>query len=109
MAKKSKLLAALDAHKGRDFKLEKQKKQQKSAEKKKKSKSQPQPQPQPESSDEEEETDGVAINGKSNGPVAESDGWESDESEDATQMVLGFLKALTPRVQLTRHRSTPQE
>lgn len=36
MAKKSKLLAALDAHKGRNFYLEKQKKLQKAAEKRKK-------------------------------------------------------------------------
>ncbi|KAI5290318.1 rRNA-processing protein and EBNA1-binding protein ebp2 [Ascosphaera aggregata] len=38
MAKKSKLLAALDAHKGRNFYLEKQKKLQKAAEKRKKGK-----------------------------------------------------------------------
>ena len=35
MAKKSKLLSALDAHKGRSFKLEKQKKLQRAAEKRK--------------------------------------------------------------------------
>lgn len=38
MAKKGKLLSALDAHKGRDFKLEHQKKLQKNAEKRKRSK-----------------------------------------------------------------------
>src|SRR5271170_7021703 len=38
MAKKSKLLAALDAHKGRDFEAEKRKKQVKSAEKRKRRK-----------------------------------------------------------------------
>jgi rRNA-processing protein EBP2 len=38
MAKKSKLLAALDAHKGRDYEAEKRKKQIKSAEKRKKQK-----------------------------------------------------------------------
>jgi rRNA-processing protein EBP2 len=38
MAKKSKLLAALDAHKGRDFEAEKRKKQVKSAEKRKRQK-----------------------------------------------------------------------
>ncbi|KAK2744411.1 rRNA-processing protein and EBNA1-binding protein ebp2 [Myotisia sp. PD_48] len=38
MAKKSKLLSALDAHKGRDFDLERQKKLRKAAEKKKRSK-----------------------------------------------------------------------
>jgi hypothetical protein len=36
MAKKSKLLSALDAHKNRDYGLERQKKLQKAAEKKKK-------------------------------------------------------------------------
>lgn len=38
MAKKSKLLSALDAHKGRDFEKERQKKLQKAAEKRKRSK-----------------------------------------------------------------------
>lgn len=38
MAKKSKLLSALDAHKNRDYGLERQKKMQKSAEKKKRAK-----------------------------------------------------------------------
>lgn len=38
MAKKSKLLSALDAHKNRDYGLERQKKMQKAAEKKKRAK-----------------------------------------------------------------------
>lgn len=38
MAKKSKLLSALDAHKNRDYELERQKKLQKAAEKKKRAK-----------------------------------------------------------------------
>lgn len=38
MVKKSKLLSALDAHKGRDFYKERQKKLQKAAEKKKRAK-----------------------------------------------------------------------
>ena len=42
MAKRSKLLTALDIHKGRDYKLEKQKKQQKQAAKKLRSKAQDQ-------------------------------------------------------------------
>lgn len=41
MVKKSKLLSALDAHKGRDYEAEKKKKQVKAAEKRKKQKSQP--------------------------------------------------------------------
>lgn len=42
MAKKSKLLSALDAHKGRDFEKERQKKLQKAAEKRKRSKAEQQ-------------------------------------------------------------------
>ncbi|MCJ1478801.1 rRNA-processing protein and EBNA1-binding protein ebp2 [Lambiella insularis] len=68
MARKSKLLAALDAHKGRDYKLEKQKSLQKKAEKRKRSKQ--------------------VVQHTENGhksvpqPGEESAGWESDESED---------------------------
>ncbi len=78
MAKKSKLLAALDAHKGRDHKLEKQKKLQKQAARKKRSNS------QFHSSDvEDEPIVGASFNGLKPEPEDESDGWESDESEDA--------------------------
>ena len=66
MAKRSKLLAALDAHKGRDFKVEHQKKQQKQAERRKRSKA-----TKPDAEPGNVENDG------------ESDGWESDESEVA--------------------------
>ncbi|MCJ1256115.1 rRNA-processing protein and EBNA1-binding protein ebp2 [Lignoscripta atroalba] len=78
MVKKSKLLAALDAHKGRDHKLEKQKKLQKEAEKRKQSKQIP------------DELAVGSIQGggaESNNGVSqlneESDGYESDESEAA--------------------------
>ena len=75
MVKKSKLLAALDAHKGRDYAAEKEKKQRKEAEKKKRLKDK-------------------KVNGEENNTVVEADGaapvlqeesegWESDESDVA--------------------------
>ena len=73
---KSKLLAALDAHKGRTHKLEQQKKLRKLAEKKKKSKA---PQPDPE----EKENIEIHANGTSPRLEEESNGWESDGSEAA--------------------------
>ena len=78
MAKKSKLLAALDAHKGRDYKLEKQKKLQKQAERRKTSKV------SKDASDGESiGEDGAQLDGKKSRLEEESDGWESDESEEA--------------------------
>ena len=73
---KSKLLTALDTQKGRNYKLEKQKKFQKQAVKKKKSKA-------PEPNSEEKENEPAQVNGRTIIPQAESDGWESDESEAA--------------------------
>ncbi|KAI9736139.1 MAG: rRNA-processing protein and EBNA1-binding protein ebp2 [Cirrosporium novae-zelandiae] len=68
MAKKSKLFAALDAEKGRDYKLEKQKKLQKQAEKRKRIKLQQQVEEQDEWEDEDEnideEEEEVEVNGK---------------------------------------------
>lgn len=79
MAKKSKLLAALDAHQGRDYKLEKQKKLQKQAAKKIRTKA-----PRSSlSSLEEKENAEVQANSTLPMPQDESDGWESDESEAA--------------------------
>lgn len=63
MAKRSKLLTALDAHKGVNYKLENQKKQQKQAEKRKRSK-------EARIGAEPDEAEGGA----------ESEEWESDES-----------------------------
>ncbi|KAK3167049.1 hypothetical protein OEA41_010174 [Lepraria neglecta] len=68
---KSKLIAALDAHRSRDYKLEKQKKLQKQAAKRKKSKA-------PDSNSEEKENVKADTNGSLAMPEAESDGWESD-------------------------------
>lgn len=76
MAKKGKLLAALDAHKGRDYKLEKQKKQQKQAARKNRPKT-------PGLNLEEKENVNAQTNGTASVPEAESDDWESDESEAA--------------------------
>ena len=76
MAKKGKLLAALDAHKGRDYKLEKQKKQQKQAAKQKRTKT-------PGSNLDEKKNVEAQANGTASMPDVESDGWESDESEAA--------------------------
>ena len=76
MARKGKLLAALDAHKGRDYRLEKQKKQQKQAAKKKRTKAS-------ESSLEENKNVEAQAIGILSVHEAESDGWESDESEAA--------------------------
>lgn len=72
----SKLLAALDAHKGRDYRLEKQKKQQKLAAKRKRTKA-------PESNPEEKESIEAQANGLASMLDVESDGWESDQDEAA--------------------------
>lgn len=72
MARRSKLLAALDAHKGRDYELELQKKQQKQAEKRKRSKG----------AEPDAELDNLNIDAK-------SDGWESDESDVAGSTTVG--------------------
>lgn len=72
---KSKLLKALDAHKGRDYKLEKQRKQQKEATKRKKSKT-----PAPNAEEEKENVE-APVNGNVPPLDAESEGWESNESE----------------------------
>lgn len=77
MVKKSKLLAALDAHKGKDYKLEKQKILQKKAEKRKKTKQGKQSEDIEEGENETEAKESVVQ------PDAGSEGWESDESENA--------------------------
>ena len=73
---KSKLLTALDAHRGRNYKVEKQKKLQKQAAKKKKSKA-------PVTKNLDREDGETEVNGTVPMPEAESEGWESDESEAA--------------------------
>ena len=81
MAKRSKLLAALDTHRGRDYKSEKQKKLQKQAAKKIRTKA-------PGSILEEKENAGVQANSTLPMPQDESDGWESDESEAAGEIAV---------------------
>ena len=81
MAKKSKLLAALDAHQGRDYKLEKQKKLQKQAAKKLRTKA-------PGPILEEKGNAAVQANSILPMPQDESDGWESDGSEAAGEIAV---------------------
>ena len=88
MAKKSKLLAALDAHKGRDYQAEKQKKQQKQAKKKKHLKKTKAP-------EEEKENLELVTNGAAPVLQSESDGWESDESEAAGPTTVLFPGAVS--------------
>ena len=87
MAKKSKLLAALDAHKGKDYKLQKQKKLRKQADRRKRSR------PQPESSYVDDEEGGALNNGAIKELGVESDGWESEESEEAAPTAVGLFYA----------------
>ena len=88
MVKKSKLLAALNAHKGKDYQLEKQKKFQKQAAKRKRLN------PTKENLDTELESLGaaIAVNGSKFTPKAESDGWESEGTENAVPMAVRRLR-----------------
>lgn len=92
MARKSKLLAALDAHKGRDYKLEKQKKLQKQAVKRKKARLQNQS-TQAEIESEEETKAHIPVNGVDDELEDDSEGWESDGSEDALPHTVGWTYA----------------
>ena len=87
MAKKSALLAALDAHKGRDYKLERQKKLQKEAKKRNRSKA-----PKPDA----EEKENLEVPTEGAVPIleVESEGWESDESEAAGPTTVCWLVAI---------------
>ena len=84
MAKKSKLLAALDAHKGRDFNKEHHKKMRKQAERRKKK---TKPGVDEVSEIESEAAGGAQVVGTSAQLDAESEGWETDESEAALTAV----------------------
>ena len=90
MAKKSKLLAALDAHKGRDFKKEHQKKLQKQAERRKKTKSVEKGSDDESGSggeSESEQASGAQVDATPAQLDTESEGWETDESEAALTAV----------------------
>lgn len=88
MVKKSKLLAALDAHKGKDYQHEKQKKFQKQAAKRKRKLNPPHQNPNTEVGD----TNETEVNGFIPQPEAESDGWEGDESEDAMPVAIDMSR-----------------
>lgn len=87
MAKKGKLLAALDAHKGRDYSLEKQKKQQKQAAKKKRTKAEG-------SNCEEKENLEARSNATLSTPEAESDDWESGEKETVEATIIDVSRII---------------
>ena len=87
MAKKGKLLAALDAHKGRNYSSEKQKKQQKHAAKKKRTKAEG-------PNGEEKENFVARPNATAFTSAAGSDDWESYENETAEATIV--CKALWP-------------
>ena len=81
MVTKGKLLIALDAYKGRDYRLKKQMKQQKQAAKTKRTRAQ-------RSNSEEKENLEARPNGTASVREIESDGWESDESEAAQDTIV---------------------
>lgn len=84
MVKKSKLLAALDTLKGKDYQHGKQKKLQKQAANRKR-KLYP---PHRSRITEVEGYGGTEINGLIPQVEAEIDGWEGDESKDTTQIAV---------------------
>ena len=83
MARKSKLLAALDAHKGRNYELVKQKKSQKQAKKRKNSRA-----TEDELDGEDDENVKPGLKDDSSRLADESDGWESSVSEEAAADVV---------------------
>lgn len=85
MAKKGKLLTALDAHMGRNYKVQKQKALQKRAEKKKKKAKQAPYSPEGEDADEHGAR--LKVNGDVLSTEEDSDGWESEKSKDAPTAV----------------------
>lgn len=92
MAKKSKLLAALDAQKGRDHNLERQKKLQRQAVKRKKARPQAQS-TEPEIENEKGTKVDIPVNGTDPQLKEDSEGWESDGSEDALSPTVGWSYA----------------
>ena len=82
MPKRSKLLAALDSHKGKNYRLEKQKALRKAAAKKKALKQAPQS-----SADEGQIDGGTAHSEGGDEWPTESEGWESDNDVDEANAV----------------------
>lgn len=85
MGEKRKLLAALDAYKGRDVKAERQKKLRKQAEKRKKAKQGDDI--SGEESGNDSSNDRVDTNALEEGVSMDGDGWETEESERAPTAV----------------------
>ena len=81
MAKNSKLLAALDAHKGRDYEAEKRKKQIKAAEKRKRQKAQAAQATQAELSEKQEATD-LESHGSNGSSKTQIEAHETNETPD---------------------------
>ena len=87
MARKSKLLAALDAHKGKDYKLEKQKTLQKDAAKRKRIKAAAQI-----STDDAGSEPEAVGNDVQQQLGDDSEGWESDHNEEASTGVSATIR-----------------
>ncbi|MCJ1288800.1 rRNA-processing protein and EBNA1-binding protein ebp2 [Xylographa carneopallida] len=86
MARKSTLLAALDAHKGKDYKLEKQKSLQKAAAKRKRIKAAAQ-----KSTDDTGSEPEAVGNDVQQRLGDESEGWESDHNEGASMATVAHI------------------
>lgn len=83
MAKKSKLLAALDAHKGRDYDAEKRKKQLKNAEKKKRKRVEMAQEENEGEEDKDNNRNGIELSESSDdSPSHEFEQFETDEEEE---------------------------
>ncbi len=90
MGEKRKLVAALDAYRGRNNEAERQKKLRKQAEKRKRTKQQD---PRPDDKDQSDGDDGtVRLNGIVERSDVNGDGWETEESEDAMAAVCERLR-----------------
>ncbi|MCJ1376959.1 rRNA-processing protein and EBNA1-binding protein ebp2 [Xylographa soralifera] len=98
MVRKSKLLAALDAHKGKDYKLEKQKALQKDAAKRKRIKAAAQ-----ELTDNAGTEPEAVENSVQRQPGEESEGWESDYNEEASTAVRTTIRTIRTIQQLEVH------
>ena len=97
MAKKGRLLAALDALKGRDYRIQKQKTLQKRAAKKKRTR------PQIGTGKEKENVEGQP-SAMASMPEAESEGWESDESQAAEEATAVCRVSATPNIHIRLSR-----
>lgn len=88
MAKRSKLLAALDTQQGKDYKLERHKKLRKQADKRKNSRPQ-----QKQLEAENDRGDGARSNDVLKGSGTDSEGWESEAGEETAPIAVGSYSA----------------